>query len=218
MDAEQLAQAMSIPVERAQRWVEPLRLAMEAYGITTPVRRAMFLAQIGHESGGLIRLEESLNYSAVGLANTWARFSSTGVRGGPPNDLARSLARQPEAIANVVYAGRMGNVAAGDGWRFRGRGPLQITGRHGYEMAQRAMPASIDLLADPDALARSEFAGAASAAAFWQRNRLNEIADSGDFDRVSDLINLGRWTPLKGDAIGFGDRLARFEAAKQVMA
>ena len=115
MDAETLARAMRIPVEHARTWAEPLTKAMAEFAIVGLTRESMFLAQLAHESNGLTRLTENLNYSAQGLANTWARFSTTGKRRGPPTAQAEELARRPEAIANVVYANRMGNGAPESG-------------------------------------------------------------------------------------------------------
>lgn len=164
---------------------------MGLYGIDTPLRKAAFLAQIGHESGGL-------RYST----ELW----------GPTPTQAR-------------YEGRadLGNTQPGDGKRFRGHGLIQITGRFnharmrdrlGEKFPTRIVP---DFEADPEALALPEWA-ALSAADFWDDHKLNDWADKGDFDGVSDIINRGRKTAKEGDANGYGDRLALYYVARKVLA
>lgn len=164
------------------------KCAVIRFSLTTPTRQSAFLAQAGHESAGFTRLTENLNYSATGLAATWpGRFRGAD---GQPNALARALNRRPEAIANVVYANRMGNgpEASGDGWRYRGRGLLQITGRAQYERCGAAL--GLPLVEQPDLLAQPEPA-VLSAAWFWQVNGLNELADAGDFEAITRRINGG---------------------------
>ena len=120
-------------------FVAALQRAMDEREIDTPARRAAFLAQVGHESSQLTRLVENLNYSAQGLAATWpGRYLGPD---GQPNALALRLARNPQAIADNTYATRNGNgdEASGDGWRFRGRGLLQITGRANYRLVGEAL-------------------------------------------------------------------------------
>lgn len=164
------------------------KCAVIRFSLTTPTRQSAFLAQAVHESAGFTRLAENLNYSATGLAATWAgRFRGAD---GQPNALARALHRRPEAIANVVYANRMGNgsEASGDGWRYRGRGLLQITGRAQYQRCGAAL--GLPLVEQPDLLAQPEPA-VLSAAWFWQVNGLNELADAGDFEAITRRINGG---------------------------
>lgn len=165
-----------------------LQLVFLRFSLTTPTRQSAFLAQAAHESAGFTRLTENLNYSATGLAATWpGRFRGAD---GQPNALARGLHRRPEAIANVVYANRMGNgpEASGDGWRYRGRGLLQITGRAQYQRCGAAL--GLPLVEQPDLLAQPEPA-VLSAAWFWQVNGLNELADAGDFEAITRRINGG---------------------------
>lgn len=165
-----------------------LQLVFLRFSLTTPTRQSAFLAQAAHESAGFTRLTENLNYSATGLAATWpGRFRGAD---GQPNALARGLHRRPEAIANVVYANRMGNgsEASGDGWRYRGRGLLQITGRAQYQRCGAAL--ELPLVEQPDLLAQPEPA-VLSAAWFWQVNGLNELADAGDFEAITRRINGG---------------------------
>jgi len=188
-------------------FVPALNRAMNRYRIESPVRRAAFLAQVGHESGQLRRLVENLNYSAAGLAATWpSRFRSAD---GQPNALARRLERQPEAIANHVYADRLGNgpAARGDGWRFRGRGLIQLTGRTNYRACGEAIGA--DLVVNPELLEQPEWA-AMSAAWFWSSNGLNELADAGRFEDVTRRIN--------GGTHGQPQRLALWRAGQEVLA
>lgn len=169
-------------------FVPALNRAMNRYEIESPVRRAAFLAQVGHESGHLRRLVENLNYSASGLASSWpTRFLAPD---GQPNALAQRLERQPERIANHVYANRLGNgtVESGDGWRFRGRGLIQLTGRANYRACGEAIGA--DLMAGPELLEQPEWA-AKSAAWFWFTNGLNALADGDRFLDITRRINGG---------------------------
>ncbi|MTZ15121.1 glycoside hydrolase family 19 protein [Pseudomonas sp. JL972] len=188
-------------------FVSALNPAMIRYRIDSPVRRAAFLAQVGHESGQLRRLVENLNYSAVGLAATWpARFRGAD---GQPNVLARRLARRPEAIANHVYADRLGNgpASSGDGWRYRGRGLIQLTGRDNHRACGSAIGA--DLLTNPELLEQPEWA-ALSAAWYWASNGLNELADAGRFEAITRRIN--------GGTHGQPQRLALWRAGQEVFA
>lgn len=188
-------------------FVPALNRAMARYRIDSPVRRAAFLAQVGHESGQLRRLAENLNYSAAGLAATWpARFRAAD---GQPNALAHRLARRPEAIANHVYAERLGNgpAASGDGWRYRGRGLIQLTGRDNYRTCGEAIGQNLEDY--PDLLEQPEWA-ALSAAWYWARNGLNELADAGRFEAITRRIN--------GGTHGQAQRLALWQAGQEVLA
>lgn len=193
--------------QRAGVFVPALNRAMQRYRIDSPVRQAAFLAQIGHESAQLSRLVENLNYSAEGLAATWPkRYRSAD---GKPNALALNLARHPQAIANNTYAARNGNgdEASGDGWAYRGRGLLQITGRANYRAAGQGI--GLPLEDEPELLEQPEFA-ALSTAWWWSNHGLNELADAGKFEQITRVINGG----LNGQA----DRLALWEKAKAVLA
>lgn len=203
MNAEKLSAAAGIPLDTAQLWAEPLTAAMAQFDINTPKRQAQFLAQVGHESGGFKRLVENLNYDAAGLARVWpGRFSS----GTGPNELAREIAREPEKIANAAYGLRMGNNAQGDGWMYRGRGLIQLTGKANYQSAATAL--GYDLVTSPDLVAKPQIA-ALTAAWFWQKNGLNQLADSGDTRAVTRRIN--------GGTTGLDDRLARYARAAKVL-
>ncbi|WP_227461733.1 glycoside hydrolase family 19 protein [Cupriavidus pauculus] len=210
VSATQLQRIM--PMAQAARvadFVAPLNAAMREFGITTEQRIEMFLAQFAHESSQLRAMVENLNYSAQGLANTWARFSASGKRGGAPNALAQSLARNPVAIANVVYADRMGNggQGSGDGWRYRGRAGFMITGLHNYSACLMAL--GIDCVERPELLEQTDNACRASAW-FWYAHGLNEVADKGDFKRTTAIIN--------GGDIGAAERIGLWQVAEKVIA
>jgi len=188
-------------------FVPALNRAMSRFRIDSPVRRAAFLAQVGHESGQLRRLVENLNYSATGLAATWpGRFRASD---GQPNALANRLARSPEAIANHVYADRLGNgpASSDDGWRYRGRGLIQLTGRVNYRACGAAIGQNLEDC--PDLLEQPEWA-AMSAAWFWSSNGLNELADVGRFEDITRRIN--------GGSHGQPQRLALWRAGQEVFA
>lgn len=204
MTPSKLAAAANISAELAEKWAGPLGAAMDKFVINTPRRQAQFIAQIAHESGGFKQLTENLNYSAQGLASTWPGRFSTGTG---PNELAREIARNPEKIANAAYGLRMGNNAQGDGWRYRGRGLIQLTGKANYQAAASAIGAP--LVEQPDLVAEPAMA-AMTAAWFWSKNGLNALADSGDTRAVTKRIN--------GGTTGLDDRLARYVRAEKVLA
>lgn len=189
---QQLLQILPNARRNAGVFVSAINRAAARYDITSRVRLAAFLAQAGHESAELTRLVENLNYGAAGLANTWpGRFAvDPTARQRVPNGLALRLERQPEAIANAVYSNRMGNgpAASGDGWRYRGRGLFQITGRAQYQRCGNAL--GLLLVDQPELLERPEHA-ALSAAWFWEDNGLNALTDAGDFEAVTRRINGG---------------------------
>ena len=184
-----------------------LNRAMAHFKIDSPVRAAAFLAQIGHESGQLLRLSESLNYSAARLAVVWpTRFRGAG---GVPNARALALAGRPQAIANAVYANRNGNgdEASGDGWRYRGRGLIHVTGRGNYRDCGAGIGQNLEDY--PELLEQPEFA-ALSAAWYWKRNGLNELADAGRFATITQRIN--------GGTTGEAERLALWLTGREVLA
>lgn len=155
----------------------------DSFYINTDKRIAMFLAQCGHESAGFTRFEENLNYSAEGLRRVFPKY----FRDVSPDDYAR----QPEKIANRVYSNRMGNGSeeTGDGWKFRGRGIIQLTGRKNYSMAASAT--QMNLLEDPDILKTNVKAMVISAMTFWNSNALNNYADHSDVKGATKKINGG---------------------------
>lgn len=178
-----------------------LDAAMREFKIDSELRAAAFLAQMAHESAGLTRWTENLNYSATGLMNTWPRRF-------PTPAAAQHYHRQPEKIANKVYANRMGNgsEASGDGWRYRGRGPGQLTGRENYtKMAQRL---GVDLVANPDLVA-TPAVGFRSFGAFWMDHGLNPLADLGQMRKITLAIN--------GGLLGLDERQELYEVAKRAL-
>ncbi|GAA0417113.1 glycoside hydrolase family 19 protein [Pseudomonas veronii subsp. inensis] len=196
---QQLLQILPNAGRQAGVFVPVLNAAMGKYAIVTRLRVAAFIAQVGHESGQLTRLVENLNYSADGLMKTWpSRF-----------DLVRATAcaRKPEQIANVVYADRMGNAGPGDGWKYRGRGLIQVTGKTNYAACGEAL--GLDLINQPELLERPQYA-AMSAAWFWSANGLNTLADQGDFVKITRRIN--------GGTNGLADRQALYDKALKVLA
>lgn len=190
-------------VPDAAAWALALHDAATRYGINTPGRVAAWLAQLAHESAGFTKLEESLSYSAQRMVMVWpSRFAMRDALGQVVRDritgkpvpnmaLALQYERKPEALANFVYGGRMGNgpPASGDGWRFRGRGAIQLTGREGYTAASRAL--GIDLVANPDLLLQPR-ESALAAAWFWHARGLNALADRGAFSQITERINGGQ--------------------------
>jgi len=153
----------------------------ERYGLTTKLRIAHFMAQIEHESG-LKPISENLNYSAQGLMQTFSKYFNTSE--------SLSYARKPEKIANRVYANRMGNgnEASGEGWKYRGRGFLQITGKINYH--QLANDTDLDCLKNPDLLLE-ETNAMISALWFWNKSNLNALADKDDLKGITRKINGG---------------------------
>jgi putative chitinase len=168
--------------DKAQELAAALNPASEWASITTPERQAAFLAQCAHESMGFSRLTENLNYSAHGLLKTFSRYFT-------PEE-AEDYAHQPERIANRVYAGRYGNgdEDSGDGWRYRGRGIIQLTFLDNYLAAGEKL--DLDLVNNPDQAAEP-WAAAYTAAWYWNSRGLNRYADAGDFITITRRINGG---------------------------
>lgn len=169
--------------------------------INTPKRIAAFLAQVGHESAGFSVLVENLNYSADGLAATWgsrfAQKNSTGqyltvMDGGRTRRLPNSVHRTPEAIANRVYSDRLGNgsEASGEGWLYRGRGLIQVTGKHNYRQCSLGLFGDERLLATPQQLQEWHWA-VESAGWYWNSRNINALADGDDFELVTKAVNGG---------------------------
>jgi len=182
-------------------WHEALDQLLDDYGIDTPHRVAHFVAQCAHESGGFKFIRENLNYSASGLNNTFRKYF-------PTLESARPYERKPEAIANKVYANRMGNgdEASGDGWRYCGRGLIQLTGKDNYTFFAGSLGIPVEEAADYLAT----FEGAAqSACFFWEQNKLNRFADANDVKGLTRAIN--------GGQIGLEDRIKHTNHALHVM-
>lgn len=198
-----LLEALGVRHALAVQYAPLLAIAAHRYHIdTTPRRVAAWLATLAHESARFTRLVESLNYSAEGLAATWpARYADMA---GQPNALAQSIARKPATIASLTYANRMGNgpSATGDGWIYRGRGLIQITGRDNYDRSGDAL--GLDLILNPELL-EQPYSAALSAAEWWHRHGCNELADTGDLAAVTRKVN--------GGLTGLDDRLKLYAAA-----
>lgn len=192
-----------------EKYAVPLERAMTRFSITTPNRIRAFLAQVGHESGQLRLVEENLNYSIAGLLSTFGRYFTMSAD-------ANSYARNPEKIANRVYANRLGNGGeqSGDGWRFRGRGLIQLTGRSNYRSAGLGL--GVDLETAPDKLLTPEYA-ALSAAWFWHSRALNAVADGlGGTDDIQVFRRITR--TINGGTNGQADREMLYGKAKKMIA
>jgi putative chitinase len=182
-------------------WVEPLEEVFHRYEINTPERQAAFIGQCAHESMNFTKLEENMNYSAEGLMKTWpSRF--------PTLESAKPYHRNPEKIANKVYAGRMGNglEETGDGWLYHGRGLIQLTGKDNYMLASDAL--NMDFIHSPDYVLVPKYA-ALTAGWYWNKRNLNKEADAKDYTGMTKKIN--------GGTIGLNDRIAHIQHAHEVM-
>lgn len=183
------------------QWVEPLNETFEKFGISTPKQQAAFIGQCSHECGNFTKLEEGLSYAADRLMKIWPRRF-------PNMEIAQRYARNPKALANNVYANRMGNrdEASGDGYRFRGRGCIQTTGHSAYFHAGQAL--GVDFVMQPDLVAMPKYA-ALTAGFFWDTHKLNAFADSQDYVTMTKRIN--------GGTIGLDDRKAHIAHALTVL-
>ena len=170
--------------KNASDWYDALNNIIPKYEINTDQRVAAFLAQCIHESNQFLTLQENLNYSAESLRKVWPSHFQT-------DDIAEQYARNPEKIANRAYANRMGNgdEDSGDGWSFAGKGAIQLTGRSNYQGFANVCGKDIILL--PDYILTPE-GSIESACYFWTINKLNGVADTGDIDKVSEIVNGGK--------------------------
>lgn len=189
-----------------EAWHKAMVKILPRYKIDTAERVAAFLAQCGHESNNFTTLEENLNYSAAQLQKTWPkRFNAK---------LAAQVARQPQRIAEIAYGGRMGNTQPNDGWLFRGHGAIQLTGRTNFTNWGMTLNKSAEQAV---AYIKSKDGAIEAACWYWNVNNLNKWVDAGDFDGLSDAINIGRKTSKIGDAHGFADRQKRYNHALTVL-
>ena len=183
-----------------QYWYNALQQLLPDYQIDTPQRLAAFLAQCAHESGNFVFIKENLNYKWQSLRKVFPKYF--------PNDqLAQQYEKRPEAIANRVYANRMGNGPedSGDGWTFCGRGLIQVTGRDNYTW----FAASLDITPEEASEYMETFEGAAQSACwFWETNNLNQWADRGDIVTLTKRIN--------GGTIGLEDRQKHYQHALHI--
>ena len=196
VDAEKLAK-----LHIDAKWVDPLNDTFAKFGISTPRQQAAFIGHCGHECGNFRILEENLNYRAATLMKLWPkRF--------PTLEFANQYAGNPKKIANMVYSNRMGNrdEASGDGYRFRGRGCIQLTGHSNYFHAGKAL--GVDFVMEPDLVASPKYA-ALTAGFFWSTHDCNRLAEAGDWTALTKKIN--------GGTIGLSDRIKHTEEALAVL-
>jgi putative chitinase len=182
------------------QWFEAISEILPEYEITTPQRVAAFLAQCAHESGGFVFLKENLNYKAASLRRVFPKYF-------PDDAIAAQYAGKGEMIANRVYANRMGNgdEASGDGFRYCGRGLIQLTGKNNYTF----FAGSLDIPVEEASEYLQTFEGAVqSACFFWEQNKLNQWADAGDVLTLTKRIN--------GGTIGLEDRIKHYEHALHI--
>ena len=182
-------------------WYSALERCLPDYDINTPQRVAAFMAQCAHESGNFKFLKENLNYRAESLCKVWPRYF-------PSLDVARQYAQNQERIANRAYANRMGNgpEESGDGWKFCGRGLIQLTGRNNYQSFADSIETDIEDV--PHYL--QTFEGAVQSACwFWESNNLNKWADVGDMVTLTKKIN--------GGTLGLEDRIKHYNHALHVL-
>lgn len=183
------------------QWHNALSQLLPDYEINTPQRIAAFVAQCAHESGGFVFLTENLNYKAESLTKIFGKYF-------PDMSTAKAYEKKPEKIANRIYANRMGNgdEASGDGWRYRGRGLIQLTGKTNYTW----FAASLEISPEEAAEYTQTFEGAAQSACwFWETNKLNQWADTGDILTMTKRIN--------GGTIGLEDRKKHYAHALHVL-
>lgn len=195
MNALQL-QELGIGLE----WLPALNDTFAKFVIATPRQQAAFIGQCSHECNNFKTLQENLNYKPETLSKLWPqRF---------PMDVANEYAHKPEKIANKVYANRMGNrdEQSGDGWRFHGRGCIQLTGHDSYFHAGKAL--GVDLVSNPDLVADPKYA-ALTAGWFWSTHNCNALAEANDYEALTRKIN--------GGLFGLSERIAKTQKAYQVL-
>ena len=195
---DQLSRACAgAPVLRLATILGPLNASLDDADVSTPLRASMWLAQLSHESADFSRFVEGLNYSAEALVELFPRHFDRAA--------ATLYARQPQRIANRLYAGRLGNgdEQGGDGWKFRGRGPIQLTGAAAYLEYGRAL--GVDLIGRPELL-EDPALGFRAAARFWRVHEINTYADKGNVPGATRAIN--------GGLNNLSDRQARYARAR----
>jgi putative chitinase len=184
-----------------EHWYEALAQILPDYDINTPQRIAAFIAQCAHESLNFKFIKENLNYKAASLRKTFAKYF-------PNDEIAAQYALKPEKIANRVYANRMGNgdESSGDGWRYCGRGLIQLTGKNNYENYAMSLEISVEEASEH----LQTFEGCVQSAAwFWEANNLNQWADKGDILTLTKRIN--------GGTIGLEDRIKHYNHACHIL-
>jgi putative chitinase len=185
----------------ANHWYEALCQILPDYDIDTVPRVAAFLAQTAHESGNYRFIKENLNYKAASLTKVWPKYF-------PTMEIANQYANKPEKIANRAYGGRMGNgpEESGDGWKYCGRGLIQLTGKDNYTRYAQSLEISLDEAQEH----LTTFEGCVQSAAwFWEANNLNQWADKGDILTLTKRIN--------GGTLGLEDRIKHYNHALHVL-
>jgi len=196
---EQQLQAIFPRNPNIPKWYKAMQELLPKYGIDTPLRLSAFLSQCGHESMGLMAIEENLNYSQSALLNVFGKYFTA--------ELAANYARKPELIANRVYANRMGNgpEKSGDGWRYRGRGVIQLTGKNNYQKFAEFLGQDLDYVMGY----LTTYKGALESACwYWHTNGLNRFADEQDMRELTRRIN--------GGYNGLEDRINHYEHINHV--
>ncbi|UAA37909.1 glycoside hydrolase family 19 protein [Paraneptunicella aestuarii] len=188
--------------ENLAKYLPALNDVLPQFSIDTPLRVAHFIAQVAHESGALRHSVENLNYSAAALRSVFGKYFTT-------DEMAQEYHRQPERIANVVYANRMGNgdSESGEGWKYRGRGLIQLTGKDNYHSCSQKI--GLDLIANPDLVSDDPKVSVSVACWYWNSRNLNEVADNDDVLTVTKKIN--------GGTHGLDDRKDYLDRCKHVL-
>jgi putative chitinase len=192
--------------KKVHEWYEAMVVQLPQFEVTTPKRVAAFVAQCAHESADFTVLSENLNYSADALNKLFGKYFAAAGRDSAPYH------RKPEMIANVIYANRMGNgdTKSGEGYKFRGRGPIQLTGKDNYwKFASDFFEDPETVMNDPDLVTDDIPTALYSALWFWNKNNLNREADSGDIKLMTKKIN--------GGYIGLEDRIKHYNHAIEVL-
>ena len=194
-------QQILIGAPHVDQWFLALQEILPDYEIDTVPRVAAFLGQTAHESGGYRALRENLNYSAKGLNTTFHKYF-------PTIESAQPYEKKPEKIANKIYANRMGNgdEQSGDGWKFRGRGLIQLTGRSNYQFFADSIGEDIE---DIPAFLETYEGAVQSACYFWESSKLNAVADAGDIKKMTKIIN--------GGFLGLEERIAHIIHAMDIL-
>ncbi len=189
--------------DEPEEWVQEMENIFPEYGIDTNKRIALFIAQCGHESAGWKLFEENLNYSAEGLNVVFPKYFKNAQRD------AQEYHRQPEKIANVVYANRMGNgdIESGDGWYFRGRGPIQLTGLNNYQ--DFSIYSGIDVQFNSSLVTKDKKIALLSAIWYWNKHNLNYYADRSDINECTRIIN--------GGYNGLEDRISHYNKVLEIL-
>ena len=199
LSLQQLKQMVKNP--HIDHWHEALDQLLDDYEINTPLRVAHFVAQCAHESGNFVFIKENLNYKAASLQKIFSKYF-------PTAELAQQYANRPEQIANRIYANRMGNgpETSGDGYKYCGRGLIQLTGKDNYTFFAGSLNIPVEEASDYLAT----FEGAAQSACwFWEQNNLNRFADANDVKGLTRAIN--------GGYIGLEDRISHTEHALHIL-